>query len=190
MFPPFKTKGHPPSGLIAPDQFSSFTYWRAPLPDITVDDLDDVGDDKNEGTSSKQWLLKVNKCESSFRTLQLVLEVWGEGSAILIILRFGMFLVDYHHCVVPENIHTSMGGQRKFWGEGGQKGGNLLEWKFQGVGPVWSKIALRGGMDIFWNYTLFLYAPISTYKFSTLNVMHFLKELVGWIWLKIKALLL
>ncbi|CAH3141282.1 unnamed protein product [Porites evermanni] len=54
MFPPFKTKGHPPSGLIAPDQFSSFTYWRAPLPDITVDDLDDVGDDKNEGTSSKQ----------------------------------------------------------------------------------------------------------------------------------------
>lgn len=54
MFPPFKTKGHPPSGLIAPDQFSSFTYWRAPLLDITVDDLDDVGDDKNEGTSSKQ----------------------------------------------------------------------------------------------------------------------------------------
>ena len=124
MFPPFKTKGHPPSGLIAPDQFSSFTYWRAPLPDITVDDLDDVGDDKNEGTSSKQWLLKVNKCESSFRTLQLVLEVWGEGSAILIILRFGMFLVDYHHCVVPENIHTSMGGNGNSDGRGVKKEAN------------------------------------------------------------------
>ena len=121
MFPPFKTKGHPPSGLIAPDQFSSFTYWRAPLPDITVDDLDDVGDDKNEGTSSKQWLLKVNKCESSFRTLQLGLEVWGEGSAVLVILRVGRFLIHDHHCVVPENIHNPHGGQRKFWGEGRSK---------------------------------------------------------------------
>lgn len=50
MFPPFKTE---PSGLIAPDQFSSFTYWRAPLPDITVDDLDEIGDDKSDAAVSK-----------------------------------------------------------------------------------------------------------------------------------------
>ena len=47
-----------------------------------------------------------------------MLEVWGEGSAMLIILRFGMFLVDYHHCVVPENIHTSMGGNGNSDGRG------------------------------------------------------------------------
>lgn len=136
MFPPFKTKGHPPSGLVASDQFSSFTYWRAPLPDITADDLDDVGDEKNEGTSSKQWLLKVNKCESSFRTRTLTLQ---------------------HHCVVPKNIHTPHGGQRKFWGEGGHKGGSPPEWKFQRGGglkrncPPWGVC-----MDIFGNYTLTL----------------------------------
>ena len=51
MFPPFKTKKM--SGLVAPDQFSSFTYWRAPLPDITLDDFDDIGDDiKSEPTVS------------------------------------------------------------------------------------------------------------------------------------------
>ena len=54
MFPPFKTEGLPPSGLVAPDQFSSFTYWRAPLPSITVDELDDVGDEKSEATAAKQ----------------------------------------------------------------------------------------------------------------------------------------
>ena len=53
MFPPFKTKKM--SGLVAPDQFSSFTYWRAPLPEITLDDFDDNGDDnKSEATASKQ----------------------------------------------------------------------------------------------------------------------------------------
>lgn len=51
MFPPFKTE---PSGLIAPDQFSSFTYWRAPLPSIDSDELGDVSDQKSEATASKQ----------------------------------------------------------------------------------------------------------------------------------------
>lgn len=56
MFPPFKTEGLPPSGLIAPDQFSSFTYWRAPLPSISVDELSFADDEKSEGASSKQKL--------------------------------------------------------------------------------------------------------------------------------------
>ena len=62
MFPPFKTK---PSGLVAPDQFSSFTYWRAPLPDIALDDFDDVGEDnKSEATASNskknmQWPVRT-----------------------------------------------------------------------------------------------------------------------------------
>ncbi|XP_068737547.1 phosphatidate phosphatase LPIN3-like [Montipora capricornis] len=51
MFPTFKTE---PSGLIAPDQFSSFTYWRAPLPNITLDDLDETGDDSSEATASSK----------------------------------------------------------------------------------------------------------------------------------------
>lgn len=51
MFPTFKTE---PSGLIAPDQFSSFTYWRAPLPNITLDDLDETGDDRSEATASSK----------------------------------------------------------------------------------------------------------------------------------------
>ena len=50
-----------------------------------------------------------------------MLEVWGEGSAILIILRFGMFLIDYHHCVVPENIHTSMGATEILRGGGSKR---------------------------------------------------------------------
>ena len=54
MFPPFKTEGLPPSGLIAPDQFSSFTYWRAPLPDIPVDELSDSDDKSSEVTAAKQ----------------------------------------------------------------------------------------------------------------------------------------
>lgn len=54
MFPPFKTEGLPPSGLIAPDQFSSFTYWRAPLPNIPMDELNDVDDKTSEATASKQ----------------------------------------------------------------------------------------------------------------------------------------
>ncbi|KAJ7325636.1 Lipin-3 [Desmophyllum pertusum] len=53
MFPPFKTEGLPPSGLIAPDQFSSFTYWRAPLLSIAVDELDDVDDESSEAITSK-----------------------------------------------------------------------------------------------------------------------------------------
>ncbi|KAK2560190.1 Phosphatidate phosphatase LPIN2 [Acropora cervicornis] len=48
MFPPFKTE---PSGLIAPDQFSSFTYWRAPLPNITLDDIDLTSDVKMEAAT-------------------------------------------------------------------------------------------------------------------------------------------
>ena len=54
MFPPFKTEGLPPSGLIAPDQFSSFTYWRAPLPDIPVDELNENDDKTIDTTASKQ----------------------------------------------------------------------------------------------------------------------------------------
>ena len=54
MFPPFKTEGLPPSGLIAPDQFSSFTYWRAPLPDIPVDELNEDDDKTSDTTATKQ----------------------------------------------------------------------------------------------------------------------------------------
>ena len=68
-----------------------------------------------------------------------------------------MFLIHYHQCVVPENIHTPMGGggNGNSEGRGVQKGGNLLEWKFQGWGSE-AKLLSVGGMDIFWNYTLFL----------------------------------
>ena len=50
-----------------------------------------------------------------------MLKVWGEGSAILVILRVGMFLIDYHHCVVPENIHTPMRSNGNSEGRGVKK---------------------------------------------------------------------
>lgn len=54
MFPPFKMEDLRPAGLIAPDQFSSFTYWRAPLPRISMDELSDADGDGSQGTGSNQ----------------------------------------------------------------------------------------------------------------------------------------
>ena len=54
MFPPFKMEDLRPAGLIAPDQFSSFTYWRAPLPRISMDELSDADGDGSQGTVSNQ----------------------------------------------------------------------------------------------------------------------------------------
>lgn len=54
MFPPFKMEDLRPAGLIAPDQFSSFTYWRAPLPRIPMDELSDADGDGSQGTGSNQ----------------------------------------------------------------------------------------------------------------------------------------
>lgn len=54
MFPPFKMEGLRPAGLIAPDQFSSFTYWRAPLPRISMDELSDADGEGSQETGSNQ----------------------------------------------------------------------------------------------------------------------------------------
>lgn len=41
MFPPYKKEvSMKSSGLVAPDEFSSFTYWRNPLPEVDLEGLD------------------------------------------------------------------------------------------------------------------------------------------------------
>jgi hypothetical protein len=45
MFPPFKKEqSMKPSGLIAPDEFSSFTYWRIPLPEVDLSEVESPTD--------------------------------------------------------------------------------------------------------------------------------------------------
>lgn len=45
MFPPYKKQeSMKPSALVAPDEFSSFTYWRNPLPDIDLTEIEELTD--------------------------------------------------------------------------------------------------------------------------------------------------
>jgi len=43
MFPPYKKEtSKSSSGLHASDEFSSFTYWRNPLPEVDIKEVDDA----------------------------------------------------------------------------------------------------------------------------------------------------
>jgi len=67
----------------------------------------------------------------------------------------------FHHCAVPENIHTPPTEGMEFPGGvgGSMRPKNFkkcmkLNWNFQTGGEVLEKNPFPGGgMDIFWNYT-------------------------------------
>ncbi|EDO33441.1 predicted protein, partial [Nematostella vectensis] len=54
MFPPYKKQQDSmrPTGLVAPDEFSSFTYWRNPLPHVEIEGFDKTQDEADTTTAN------------------------------------------------------------------------------------------------------------------------------------------